>query len=118
MDDLNRGVIRFVHLTSVETKKRREEYACKVKDGYVMPRERKKRKDVGTKCPRKGTEVIRRASSVENPSNEAASSAPITANSQYSVMSDAGNSINQPDQTQLCPPTTNGFESFSTNAWL
>ena len=49
LDDLNRGLIKFVRLSRAEMQRRLEVHQNKIRNGELLVRERKRRKDLGKK---------------------------------------------------------------------
>lgn len=54
LNAINNGECKFVKLSPLEIKKRRDEREKRIEDGTITAKVRKTRKDVGTKRPRKG----------------------------------------------------------------
>jgi hypothetical protein len=54
LDAINNGVCKFIKLTPVEVKTRREQRQKQINEGTVVVKQRKQRSDIGAKRPRKG----------------------------------------------------------------
>jgi hypothetical protein len=53
LDAINNGRCKFIKLTPVEVKRRREERQKQITDGTIAVKQRKQRSDIGAKRPRK-----------------------------------------------------------------
>lgn len=55
LDAIENGQCKFIKLTPIEVKKRREERQKQITEGTIPVKQRKQRSDIGTKRPRKKT---------------------------------------------------------------
>ena len=67
LNAINNGDCKFVKLSPLEIKKRRDEREKRIEDGTITAKVRKTRKDVGTKRPRKGK---KKAAEVDDDSDD------------------------------------------------